>query len=446
MNSLPNEILFEIFQHLEAVDLCATSAVCRAFDRVISDNSKLTQTMQLNFRKLYGSNPLLSRRYTKLKIGFFKAALHFDMLSDIGEHLASLHFKNCKLKLDVVRRILVLTPNVKKLKFDQFFLSDVPHVMKQPLPQLENLHLTCINTDPRVFRALQVCSIKELDLCQTADPFDEFSCLNEFLCSQPTLKGLRIAGFFETSLFGDDSLDSVPFKLRSVGLINSQFHRTVHLKNFLEGQTELEEIELVKILLCDFSNVLKTAHRLKRLKISNVSLNYLETLTSVEELTVTGQKLSQQALERFPSVKHLKLRSMRNKSLINSLSKTISGLESLEVVDGSVDGFSCPSVRDVVFCNVEHDSTAFFEEHTAIENLTIRLCSFANEDFMQTIANSLQHLTTLTLGGCGSINNRSLEALRKKCKKLRYLKIDSCGDDLDWKIFENRREIKVCIS
>jgi dihydroneopterin aldolase len=443
MNFLPSEILFEIFQHLEAHELCDCAAVCRAFNDVISGSSKLTQQMQLSLRKLNGiDESIVSRVYTKMKIGFFKAA-DFHLLENIGEKLADISFKNYKLRLDIIRRILMLTPNVKELKFEQVLLSDVPNVLKQPTPQLVNLSLTSIESDPRVFKVLEKCSLNELKLLHSSKHnFHNFTCLNKLLCSQTSLKRLTIEGLVKTSLFGDGALDNVGFKLQSITLRNSLFQRTVHLKNFLKSHEDtLEEMEIANIELCDLSMTLNNAHRLKSLKLSKTSLNYLETSASVEELALAGQKINEQSLERFPHVTHLKLKSMRNKSLLDALSRTMK-LNRLEVADGSIE-LSFPTVKFVTLSNTEHDPIDFFKRHTSVEELTLINCWFVNDAFIEAIVKFWSHLTLLILRDCGNISNSSLEAINKNCNKLEKIRISNCGDNLNWKIFKSLKLIHI---
>lgn len=448
MELLPKEMLFGIFEYLPASDLISLTAVCSAFDEAIS-NSKLVKKLLLSFRKLNGEDGSIGRRrYVQLQIGYFKPTYHFSILSDIGAQVVSLTFKNHKFKLDLIRRILVATSNVKTLKLERIRLSDVPNIMKQPFPELKQLSLTSNESDPRVYRVMMKCSLKDLRIRQSAqDNFSNFSDLIHLLQTQVHLKHFTLDGFCKTGLFSDDALDETNFQLESFSLKNSTFQRTVHLKSFVEFHTvTLNQFEMCNVALCDFSAVLNQSKQLKVLNISNVSLNYLETLETVEELAITGHKVVGKVLCKMPCVQRLKLKWMKDKRLLSIISDSMKDLECVEVTDGAIEGLNIPTMRMLTLCSVDQCPDDFFKINYGLEELRIENCSFISDRMVENIAESLLKLKSLTIMNSGKITNESLKAINDSCLALRNIKISRSGDNLDWKLLENSRDVKIYIS
>lgn len=142
MNFLPPEIILKIFGELSSSDLLNLSSISKYFNEIIS-NSELSNSLTLNFRKLNDNSPenAIQRNYRKLKIGFYKVNVHSEIINEIGGNLTQIEFAFCHLKLDLMRKILLICKNVKKIKFLKAKLSDVPNEVKLPLPALINVDL-----------------------------------------------------------------------------------------------------------------------------------------------------------------------------------------------------------------------------------------------------------------------------------------------------------------
>ena len=445
MESMPNEILLNIFEYLSASDLIALSTLCRVFNFVISD-FKLVKKLHLNFRKLNGDESSIgNRRYVQLKIGTFMPSLHYPILQDIGIDLMNLSFKNLKLKLDLIRKILVGTPNVTKLSFDRVTLSDVPKVMKQPFPQLKNVNLSSTASDPRLYRVIRDCNFIEIAISQRADDgFYRFVELNRLLHSQIMLKHFSVDGLCKTSLFADDNLDKVKFCLESFSVTDSIFQRTIHLKTFIEAHAAtLRKLQISKIKLCDFSTVLNKLNQLKSLSLATIDLGYLEPMLSVEELSIAGHKITEAALDKFPSVKLLKMTRVDKKSILDVLSRSMMWLEDVEVTECPIDCLNVPTIKRLSLKRVNFPSN-FFKIHHKIEHLIIRNCSVVTNEVIKELAQNVQSLKSLILIKSGFFTNDSLLAIRDFCNSLTELRIEG-QTDLDWKLLENRKELKIYI-
>lgn len=446
MDLLPKEMLFEIFQYLSGSDLISLTSVSKNFNGTVSSYPELSRKIILIFRKLNSDmNSFGSRQYSQLKIGFFKTNFHYSVLVEVGANLVQLTLKNFKFKLDTVRRILLLTPKVSQLSFDRVTLSDVPNNLKQPMPRLENLAISSTESDPRLFRVIKFCIMKELRLHQkTKDGFADFSDVIRLLNSQTSMKNLFLDGFCKTNLFADDLLDE-NFKLESFAVTNSTFQRTVHLKAFVERHADsLTRIEISNLDLCDFSTVLNRLSRLKRLSVSNVALYYLDTLPTVETLEITGHKIDESLLAKTPNVRHLKLKWFGSPKRMKILSEKMTELDCVEVVEGSIDGLMAPKLKRLTMKFVEHLSPDFFTNHHEIEHLEMENCSI-NGAIIEDIAQSLHILKSLTLINSGQIENRDLETIRDRCEQLMELRVEG-SKSLNWNLFKTKVKPKVYVS
>lgn len=234
MNCLPPEILLEIFQYLNAADLLSLCSISQQFNGIIS-KSELSHKLTLNFRKLNGEN-VITRQYRRLRIGFYKLHIHTSILNEIGTNLVFLEFAFCKLKLDLIRKILLACMNIRQLHFTRAQLTDVPNEVKLPLPALFNLDLVVTCSDPRIFRILYGCEVKSVTSDHTyKNSTGDLSFFTKFLSYQDHLEELDLRDFHHTSLFNDHELDSVRFRLKVLRLRNLNLAKTVHFKKFMEN-------------------------------------------------------------------------------------------------------------------------------------------------------------------------------------------------------------------
>lgn len=358
-----------------------------------------------------------------------------------------LTFKNCKLKLDVLRKVLNATPNVAKLTFDKLKLSDVPNEMKQPLPSLSELVISSIESDPRLYRVLSKCTAIELKLTHsTSDGIFYFTDFNHFLKAQKQLKSFVVDGMYKTSLFTDDSLNKVSFQLESFSVRNSLFQQTVHLKSFIEGQVEtLKHFEAYKVDQCDLSAVLNQMKQLKRLKVSDILLNYLESLPTVETLEVIGSRVNDAIYEKTPNVRHLKLKWVKKRESLHKVDRCMNNLESLEVTEGAIDGLLVPTLRRLELRCAADQCPGFFTLNRDIEQLKLENCSFVNDEYIEAIAKNCPLLIALTITGCGKFTNKSLSLIGESCSSLKMIRIDGARERLNWQLLPMRKELNVFI-
>lgn len=403
MESLPAEILLEIFKYLPANDLLELAAVCRTYRDLVA-GSNLVEKLELKFRKLNSDKVTLGdRQYKKLRIGFIKPRFHHEILDRIGRDLTTVTFRNSKLKIDAIRATLVLCPNISELVFDNSWLSDVPKHLKGPFPVLSGVKLSSTNSDPRIFRILRECTVVELKMCLTSTFFNDFKDTKQFLLEQPCLVNLSLNGFYRTNFFEDNSLDSVKFKLKSFTLKHASFLRTDHLKRFLKSQmTSLEQLRVSDIDKCDLSDVINQSSCLQSLSISRMPLNYLDPLKTVTDLEITCHKiLNVGVLRNFPSLKHLRLRRVGQEWISGAISENFPELGNLELDGVSAKNIKLYNLKKLKLKDVGEAPPD--ELLINLEELSVERCYFVDDKFLQDAEKLMIKLQNLTVVDCGTI-------------------------------------------
>lgn len=431
MNFLPNEMLFEIFKHLRPPDLLALTEVNRNFHKIIT-TSELVHKLTLNFRKLNenGSENGLRRKYRQLRIGFFKPTVHTAILSESGSNFVRLDFAFCKLKLDVYRRILWACPNVKVLKFLKAQLSDVPNDVKWNLPVLVGVKMSFHCSDPRIFRLLSSCIVRQLDMDQkylkATGNLDDFV---RFLAAQEMLEELTLSDFFRTNLFYDNYLDHVQFRLRTLRLKNICLARTIDFKNFVINNhlETLEQLEVQKLENCNISSIIDGARFLKELKIDNlVAISDLEEVPHLQKLTLFGQlplKLNQ-LIHKFPSLLEVEMHYCQLWYDEEEFMKAYGRLGAphdftvMNVIDTTISRLRTKTIKNLMLKNVKICQD-FFESNKQVEVLHIENCAFSEDLMKKFLTEKLVQLTIVN----EVVTQRLVDQIEVKCTNLRILRL-----------------------
>lgn len=118
LNFLPDEIIDEIFQFLNATDILNVTCTCKKFHALITNSKSLAGKLTLCFEKRRKYCQIGKRKYSQLSVGYIDPATHYLLLKLIGEGILRLSIGFYDFKLDTIRRVLVLCPNVRFVKFE----------------------------------------------------------------------------------------------------------------------------------------------------------------------------------------------------------------------------------------------------------------------------------------------------------------------------------------
>lgn len=447
MDKLPKEMLLEILQYCDAKELLALTETCRTFSTVISD-SESVKKFRVWFRKTNGAEMSIGQRcYEQLKITAIKRPLHFVILSNLGSNITDLLFSNGKQKLDTIRRVLILCPSVKRLAFHNIELSDVPNVLKQPFPDLWNVNLTCIQSDPRIYKIMRQCTITHLQIHHKHDDgYWEFIDLINMLITQPHLTHLTLDGLHRTSIFDDNRLESADLRLTSLTVTDCTLNRTDHFKSFLGLQCEsIRSLTVRNIMFCDLSGIILKCHQLERLELQNIGLRNLNPVESIKELTLIGIK-DTLMFENFSNVRYLKLKNVPSNAL-EIISKNLKNLERIDIAEGPLSNLIVPTLKRLHISSCRSYPADFFQLNHSIEHLTLEKCKVFLSDkvIWMSISCHLKNLHVLRIYGCGAITHDALDGLVQCCQYLKVLEIRDCSLR-SWKCANGIRGLKIFIS
>lgn len=166
MDTLPKEMILEIFKFLTSRDLLVLTQVCYEFNKLISssehllekipfylinDEEKLTRAGITDFKSFISHSKF--RRHTKVVIGHIDGDSAVEIIKKLSPNISQLTFKRgCKLR-DICR-ILLLCPKVKRLKFCRGSLRG-DDLGGCELPELKLEELVLENVGSQIFKVLR---------------------------------------------------------------------------------------------------------------------------------------------------------------------------------------------------------------------------------------------------------------------------------------------------
>lgn len=178
MDVLPKEMLLEIFQFLQARDLISLTECCVQFYRLISSTEKLLNKIPLylhvdidkfvireflqrgatqNDVKNFITETLINgcRKYTKIVVGDIDGEIGVEILARYNSSVKQLTFRRGLYGLKHICKMLVVCPNVRRLKFCRGSLRGDIDVAGLELPQLNLMSLHLENVGSQIFGILK---------------------------------------------------------------------------------------------------------------------------------------------------------------------------------------------------------------------------------------------------------------------------------------------------
>lgn len=178
MDVLPKEMLLEIFQFLSARDLITLTEVCSTFYHLISSTEKLLNKIPIYLNvdidkfvirefiprgsseievKNFINETLIKsfRKYSKIFIGDIDGGIAVEIFEKFGRSVKQIIFRKGFYGLKHICKILVLCPNVKRLKFCRGSLRGDIDVTGLELPRLDLMALHLENVGSQIFGILR---------------------------------------------------------------------------------------------------------------------------------------------------------------------------------------------------------------------------------------------------------------------------------------------------
>lgn len=138
--TLPDEVLLEIFEFIKRPDLLSLTQTCEKFNSLISTSTQLLSKFELHFTiDNFDREWLCTRKYSSAFIDKMAARHFLYIIAKIGGDFKSLVFNCDKTDVMVVKNVLLMCPNLKKLWVYNFEKDEdfYPDELGDPRPVFE---------------------------------------------------------------------------------------------------------------------------------------------------------------------------------------------------------------------------------------------------------------------------------------------------------------------
>lgn len=379
LDLLPKELIIEILNLLPSKSLIALTETCKLFNEIISENSHLTENLEVHF---VPENKILIwtgyRKYSKVYLEGSVAKFYREIFIDISDNLKELQVICLSMEATILKEILINCINLKKLLIKDNKISYKNEDFEHPLPQLflHTLHyknFTLQSTE--IFKILQNCQVREMKIVGFSSSCE---ALKKFIKAQTDLQSFALHDADKnSSIFSNDVLDSVDFSLTKLTL-DKYSDNCDGLENFLQNHRgSLQQVELNEVKQ-DVLKLLQNFPFIRKIKIFEMFFReeFPTVMNNIEELTI-GYDVTGSWAVNFPNLRSLKINWIRFKRDLIQIEK-LKKLDRLEIEFCCVPEFSIPSVRTLRLCDVGFSGERPFKlENNQIEDLTIVHCSHA---------------------------------------------------------------------
>jgi hypothetical protein len=249
-----------------------------------------------------------------------------------------------------------------------------------------------------------------------------------FLSLQSHLQHLKLEriAWNLNDMFENQNLDKMRFKLKYLSLNDILIDTTNVFNRFMHLHLDsLQTLEIVRIEEFNFSSIIKQLTALSELKIINTWVDIYQPLINVTKLEIEYPHM----IKMFPNLSQLKLSCAQfgpyqihlwNEYFIHE------NLTAIEFGNLSLLNFpKLPKLRKLRLKNVERIYVEVFYENPQIEELIIekREGLIMRYDYeVDFVSCQLPDLRLLEIVG-GKICRRYLDLAKKRCKKLKYLRL-----------------------
>lgn len=443
MENLPNEILAQIFKYLPQRDLLSASRACKSF-RVLIDYYELIDTLHINSHCDESFQP--QRKYSKLKVNVYKAAVHQTVLDSVGHCVESLKIAVRNLNLADIVAILSSTPNVKKLEFYYVrLLDDNPPLLT--IPTLTDVSLDFAESDPMIFSVLAQCSMVKINLRFFGDmAYSQFDYFATLMNKQEKLTSFSVSGVYEANLFLIPMVNQ-KYQLKEFSIKNCDIEEWENLDLYLQGHVASLEFLSAHDLNWNPSSIVNQCVNLKKFSCHQDEIFEIDTHPSIEELSLKARRPA--TLEKFPSVKKMSI-LQSSPEIFRTMSQSMTQLEELQVKFGGLAGLSAPTIKKLILQSLDSDVDTdpnFFAIHHNIEELIFYHTYNINDDLLEAVT-SLKNLRVLKIIGDNKLTSRAFKIIADNCKQLRTFEMkfwDQKFQRTDWICLHEVPGLKVFV-
>ncbi|KAG5668366.1 hypothetical protein PVAND_016307 [Polypedilum vanderplanki] len=356
METLPEDVLIEIFNYLSSKDVLASTLVCKRFNDIISNSITLLNKFEVNFnRKKINNEWIGSRNYQKIKIEP-QAFLHFlpivkTIINDVTTLSLATIFSNQPGKWppdeNDIKELLLMTKNLKnlKVKFSRVKIKQNKDKIKLKL----NLDSLKIIGGDEFLLLFHDCQVKKFSF--TTFNYNVSNELKKFLLNQENLEYFDMSSV-SCGLFQDNFLLTAKFQLKKIkfGQIPDD-EKEIFIKFLIKHEKTLKEFEMNS---CDdkIVEILSKFKNLKCLTINSERKIFPDVkMDNIEKLTILQcANFNCDWSEKFPNLIELKLVGPKECEGLKKLNK-LRTLEIHRAVD--IPQIEIPQVKKLILNDVK---------------------------------------------------------------------------------------------
>lgn len=435
IEDLPEEINIEILKYLDFKDILNISLVSRTLAQLVNENFNILtpKRFRISLNCWNESRTWIGKRkYSNFLFDSIGAMRFLRDLNDISLQIQTLTFNfhnsiEPLVDLTDVRKILQRCKNLKTLVVNLSNVTADHDDSLLELPKLDNLELLDYYGNSRYFRIFMNCELKSLKL-RFYDIKDNMDVFKKFLMSQKTLKELKVFGYnrpfsHPSSIFEDDQLENVPFRLKS-------FKISRHPQMIIASNSFQKFLDNHRDTMTYFSSshseisleMFKNFRKLRDFKAERSMISATTENTTIENVIIKRSHI--QFLSKLSHLKSLKI--VESISFLKELNLgMLKHLESLDISSGHIPRLIIPSVKDLNITNaITYNIEAFPLFRNNVKNLSFKNCSFVGclYDYLNQPDTRLRNFK---IENC-KVEGKCLTAIKRNRQKIENLQMKGC--------------------
>lgn len=433
LENLPKELLIKILDFLPSKDVLNVMLVCKYFNNIINDSTKLRRKFRLNLhaRKIENKDWIGSRKYSRV-IMRNSSKKSLEIIKNISIHLTEIRLMFGRMFLKSFKKILLRAKNLKEISIVKMDFVECEEDFEGEMPKLSLKSLN-FNGNKNLFKILKNSTVKNLSIFSVQNSSEEIEIFKNFLKSQKFLEVLEFLSFDqEFSIFDDEILSQVDFRLKKLSIYNLNDFDLEFFKNFLNNhKNSLVELTLKQDsksnnLKLIHDEILKVFSEFKLLKILNLFNfdfpNY--SFKNVKNLSIEGKKINfVEICKNFGNLENLKIYS------VNELKADLSELKlkNLFIENSKILSLKIPKLENFILSDLKIKKEIFnfknFSNPKKVLNTQNLLNSEENLNFQN--SSNPQTFPSIFIDNCDELENL-FEFLKLPEIFFKTLQIESC--------------------
>ncbi|CAG9811389.1 unnamed protein product [Chironomus riparius] len=436
MEKLPQELILEIFEHLEVTDLINLSKINTRFKEIVRSSPRKWK-FNLKFDKKGKIESERTQRFGQLTVKHFNPRSHQPALQICGSNITSITFTGSvvtfpfagtEIKYPDIAMILRICQNLQHVKFENLIVW--PEVIKH-MPQNNGIHVEIIESSSCILDLFLKCRVSALWI--TSKDGEYGTGIRGFLRSQPYLKTILCQGqkvldlFYAMGNSYGENYEALPFQLKILSMRDVYF-KPYYMDILMPSASSLTYLTIADIdplwqhhLLGDF---IAKCSNLEELSLRNFAFLRLKPPTSITRVTLCDYVGPAQWISDLTNLKSLVVMSQTHSVQTHAMEFNFAKNSALEnvtissaVIKSSLD---MPYVKKLKLKDIRDipDGQELIRNLCRIEEIQVENCGNVTDKIVKDIARRANNVRNLSICD-GTITNETLRYVRGCCGNMK---------------------------